>query len=104
MIKPISFDHDGIGVTNPFRSTCDTFDVDPVSEYGFKVLKSSGGIASLAKNLADGNVIRLNDALGLGVPTNAGDCTISLLDFEGNKIRMHKLREQLRSPAARVAH
>lgn len=104
MIKPISFDHDGIAVTNPFRSTCGTFDVDPVAEYGFKMLKSPGGIASLAKNLADGNVIRLNDEFGLGVPNDASDCAISLLDFEGNKIRMHKLREQLSAPEARAVH
>ena len=102
MIKPISFDHDGVTVTNPFRSSCGTLEVDPVEEYGFKILKSSSGIASLVKNIADENVILLNDALGFGVPTNAGDCTILLLYFEGNKIRTHKLRGQLGSPEARA--
>jgi hypothetical protein len=104
MINPISFEHEGVAIANPFRSACGKFDADPITVYGFKLLKSAGGVSSLAKNLSDGNAIRLSDEFGLGVPSGITDCAITLVDFEGNKIRMHKLRDQLRMPEANAAH
>lgn len=64
----LSFEHNGVEISNPFLSECGRFAVDPVEAYGFTVALTVDGGKALEKALPDGGFIRLTDEYGSGLP------------------------------------
>lgn len=82
----ISFEYAGITITNPFTSECGRFDVDPIT-YGFTeeattVTALDDGVdgRALVMHFPSGEQIRLTTKDGKGVPANAEEAWIELVD------------------------
>lgn len=82
----LSFEHEGVQITNPLWDTCYSERVDPAAYYGFEVHETGGGCRAYVLELPDGDSLVLTGEDGSYLPDLSDDGTLAVLgrqDKEG---------------------
>lgn len=75
----LSFEFEGVEITNPLWDECHTSRVDPAAYYGFEVHETGGGCRAYVMELPDGESLVLTGEDGSYLPDLNDDGSLAVL-------------------------